>query len=243
MRRSVWLFIFVSNSAFASACPAGFTGIEMPSSIVLGPRCANGTIDLGEVVTNCDTSSLSCVPELACAIATGLHVRDTVSVPLYSVQYTERAIHIAQNDITCYANLIEGNAPGLNVLIDDTIYLATSLHKCMAVNISGTVNVAMPAENAVAWYGMVGDSSIVATSQCGETWGANGQTRNAIGVSETVSNHKYCWCRILSPVLSSWAFSATMDNGAACETTCGQSCAQNFKNNAEFRRALIDSMN
>ncbi|MBR2393073.1 MAG: hypothetical protein IKB05_01110 [Alphaproteobacteria bacterium] len=64
--------------------------------------------------------------------------------------------------------------------------------------------------------------------------------------SDTLLNYGggyYCWCRMISPAVSSWFSSNFEDNDDyICATNCSLACAELVRDDAEFRSALFTTV-
>ncbi|HIS71159.1 MAG TPA: hypothetical protein IAD02_04225 [Candidatus Enterousia intestinigallinarum] len=72
----------------------------------------------------------------------------------------------------------------------------------------------------------------------GNTTGTTSGTLSASGVP---SENSYCWCKIVSPAISSsWVFYSSM--GSSCPNGCSSMCAGTIYNNATFRKNLFSGL-
>ena len=70
---------------------------------------------------------------------------------------------------------------------------------------------------------------------------ALGDTADSITVSRS-SAGQYCWCKMLSPVVSKWVYMGDKGAAASCEQGCGSNCKTAMSGEAvAYRRVLIQS--
>ena len=76
---------------------------------------------------------------------------------------------------------------------------------------------------------------------CSSRGGSTGTTAAFLPASSTnSSNNIYCWCKMVSPAVSSWVFFRDLP-GADCYTHCGYNCAYAI-NDASFRSGMFGSL-
>ena len=68
----------------------------------------------------------------------------------------------------------------------------------------------------------------------------NGETNYVTG-SERYG--RYCWCRLIHPVSSLWVYGgASYGSASSCASDCVAYCGRGFRDNADYRTGLIDSI-
>ena len=75
---------------------------------------------------------------------------------------------------------------------------------------------------------------------CTGTSGAVKETSDTLSIQGA---GYYCWCRMISPAVSSWFYSSFEDNDDyICATSCSLVCAELVRDDAEFRSALFTTV-
>lgn len=244
MCKYVCVLLFFSSAAFGAVCPTGYVPVDWPANIKLSPVCNSDTVDLGVVDTECHDDTLICTQGLLCGAARKIKTADGGHATLYSNMHTSHAVHVSFGDATCYANLVAGKSDaGLHVQMDDVVYHTADLHQCrLKVNVSAAYEVKTPDNNSVSWSGKIAGVDFTSWAHCSSDYSSVGNTKNYLGVSTTTNDNRYCWCRMMVPVLSSWVYAASYSSGADCEQSCATSCASSFSGNSTFRSAIISGI-
>ena len=83
-------------------------------------------------------------------------------------------------------------------------------------------------------YGTV--SGIATCNSTAGNWGtAHGEYNNVFTLG---TNGVNCWCRMLSPVRSSWIAGLVASTEQYCASICADNCGLNIRSVQEFRRAM-----
>ena len=78
---------------------------------------------------------------------------------------------------------------------------------------------------------------------CSSTEGASRHaTATELDMSSTVDENLNCWCKMVSPAVSSWVFLISLPSAGACAMGCAFSCAFNARIIPSFRSALFGSL-
>ena len=82
-----------------------------------------------------------------------------------------------------------------------------------------------------------------------ELTAANQTAWNTAFTASTVSNYKYCWCKISNLAINNekinpgnsnyWVYNRVHGSSELCATNCADRCALNIKDTASFRKALL----
>ena len=122
---------------------------------------------------------------------------------------------------------------------------AHAVTKCVALNSSTTCTID-DYERHTDWastcttYGV--STPVSGIGICSSTDGGSGyQTATELDTSNTPDDNKYCWCRMISPAVSRWVYSAAPAN-IYCARTCANNCAINLYFYAGFRSRLFGSL-
>ena len=65
-------------------------------------------------------------------------------------------------------------------------------------------------------------------------------TSDELSFSSTLDDNKYCWCRLLVPLVSSWvALGQGGRTYTECAMSCASGCAIQLRTNSSFKNALL----
>ncbi len=122
---------------------------------------------------------------------------------------------------------------------------AQAVTKCVALNSSTTCTID-DYKNHTDWastcttYGV--STPVSGIGICSSTDGGSGyQTATELDTSSTPDDNKYCWCRMISPAVSRWVYSAAPAT-IYCDRYCANNCATNLYFYPAFRRVLFGSL-
>ena len=123
---------------------------------------------------------------------------------------------------------------------------ASAVTKCVKLSSSTTCSYVNPGTYVVDWTSNCTSSgtsvAISGISQCSSTSGSSvGQKATALKISGGTDD-KYCWCKMVSPAVSSWVFLAALGSASACAHDCAYACAYSAANSASFRSALFSGL-
>ena len=124
---------------------------------------------------------------------------------------------------------------------------AYAVTKCVKLSSSTTCSYVDPGTSVVDWTSNCTSSgtsvAISGISQCSSTRGSsNGQKATALEISGGTDD-KYCWCKMVSPAVSSWVFNADGYGSASyCAHYCAGDCATYAANDASIRSALFSGL-
>ena len=87
------------------------------------------------------------------------------------------------------------------------------------------------------------DIEIQGVAFCGsQEGGSMGTTSETVTISSTSDNNKHCWCKMVSPAVSSWVFSYSFTSAGLCASNCARSCGANARSYAAFRSGLFSGL-
>ena len=93
------------------------------------------------------------------------------------------------------------------------------------------------------WSATCGGIEIQGVVFCSSTnAGSVGTTTEKIVATAENEDNKYCWCKMVSPAVSSWVYGGSFTNGAACANKCAYHCAETTKNSSAFRSGLFSGL-
>ncbi len=101
---------------------------------------------------------------------------------------------------------------------------ASAVTKCVKLSSSTTCSYVNPGTYVVDWTSNCTSSgtsvAISGISQCSSTSGSSvGQKATALKISGGTDD-KYCWCKMVSPAVSSWVFSTGDGSASGCAISC-----------------------
>lgn len=124
---------------------------------------------------------------------------------------------------------------------------AYAVTKCVKLSSSTTCSYVDPGTYVVDWTSNCTSSgtsvAISGISQCSSTSGSSvGQKATALEISGGTDD-KYCWCKMVSPAVSSWVFVYGYGSASGCADGCALDCAYYVAGtNAAFRSALFSGL-
>ena len=119
---------------------------------------------------------------------------------------------------------------------------AYAVTKCVKLTPSTTCTTS--SGNGSNWSATCGGIEIQGVAFCGSRKGGSMGTKSeTVTTSSTSDNNKYCWCKMVSPAVSSWVFSFSYTDAGSCATTCAYGCALGAgQTNSAFRSALFSGL-
>ena len=93
------------------------------------------------------------------------------------------------------------------------------------------------------WSATCGGIEIQGVAFCGSRNGGSiGTKSETVTTSSTSDNNKYCWCKMVSPAVSSWVFSFSYTDAGSCANNCATNCGINARGNSAWRSALFSGL-
>ena len=78
---------------------------------------------------------------------------------------------------------------------------------------------------------------------CSSTMGTSTYaTATELDTSSTADANVNCWCRMTSPAVSRWVFTASAPSAGDCAQSCTAACAEHVQGAASCRSALFGSL-
>ena len=97
--------------------------------------------------------------------------------------------------------------------------------------------------NGSNWSTTCGGIAIQGVTLCGsQDGGSPGKTSETVTTSSTSDNNKYCWCKMVSPAVSSWVFLISNTSAGDCAYACATNCAISAQHSSAFRSALFSGL-
>ena len=93
------------------------------------------------------------------------------------------------------------------------------------------------------WSATCGGIAIQGVVFCGsQKGGSKGETSETVTTSTTSDDNKYCWCKMVSPAVSSWVFNRSLSSAGYCAGNCAYYCAYDARYNSDLRSALFSGL-
>ena len=127
-----------------------------------------------------------------------------------------------------------------------TIPPVSAVTKCVKLSSSTTCSHVNPGTYVVDWTSNCTSSgtsvAISGISQCSSTSGSSvGQKATVLKISGGTDD-KYCWCKMVSPAVSSWVFANDGGSASNCARNCAAYCASRAAIIASFRSVLFSGL-
>ena len=119
---------------------------------------------------------------------------------------------------------------------------AYAVTKCVKLTSSTTCTTF--SGNGSNWSATCGGIEIQGVAFCGSRKGGSmGATTESVTISSTSDNNKYCWCKMVSPAVSSWVFyNYSSTTAGYCAYNCAYDCATGARNYSALRSALFSGL-
>ncbi len=93
------------------------------------------------------------------------------------------------------------------------------------------------------WSATCGGIEIQGVAFCGSQNGGSAGTKSeTVTTSLTSDDNKHCWCKMVSPAVSSWVFGYSGAAAGFCANRCASDCADRARNPSAFRSALFSGL-
>ena len=120
---------------------------------------------------------------------------------------------------------------------------AYAVTKCVKLTPSTTCTSSSGAFGQSNWSATCGGIEIQGVAFCGsQNGGSIGATSESVTTSSTSDDNKYCWCKMVSPAVSSWVFNVSAESAGACAYLCAYNCAGRARSVSDFRSALFSGL-
>ena len=118
---------------------------------------------------------------------------------------------------------------------------AYAVTKCVKLTSSTTCTTF--SANGSNWSATCGGIKIQGVAFCGsQKGGSAGATTESVTISSTSDYNKNCWCKMVSPAVSSWVFNTSTESAGACAYNCAYDCATGARNYSALRSALFSGL-
>ena len=117
---------------------------------------------------------------------------------------------------------------------------AYAVTKCVKLTSSTTCTSNYGSTGQSNWAATCGGIEIQGVAFCGsQNGGSTGTKSETVTTSSTSDNNKYCWCKMVSPAVSSWVFFYTRTSAGGCANGCAYNCAHGALHDSDFRSGLF----
>ena len=122
-----------------------------------------------------------------------------------------------------------------------SISSAYAVTKCVKLTSSTTcTNDSASGSN---WSMTCGGIKIQGVAFCGsQKGGSSGETSETVTTSLTSDDNRNCWCKMVSPAVSSWVYSRGYADAGSCAYDCAYVCANRAERYSDFRSALFSGL-
>ena len=119
---------------------------------------------------------------------------------------------------------------------------AYSVTKCVKLTPSTTCTSYSGNYSQSNWSMTCGGIEIQGVAFCGsQDGGSIGTKSETVTTSSTSDNNQYCWCKMVSPAVSSWVYRSGLSAGT-CARYCASYCANYTQVISAFRSALFSGL-
>ena len=119
---------------------------------------------------------------------------------------------------------------------------AYAVTKCVKLTSSTTCTSPSGEAGQSNWSATCGGIAIQGVAFCGsQNGGSTGTKSETVTISSTSDDNKNCWCKMVSPAVSSWVFSYSFSSAGDC-SRCAVSCWANARSYAAFRSGLFSEL-
>lgn len=126
---------------------------------------------------------------------------------------------------------------------------ANAIRRCVALDASLSKCSADGYDGRVEWTGDCitngVDAHLYGVSACSSMGvpAENSILRSELSFdSNNVDNNKNCWCRILMPAVSNWAYAGAFPNTDDCVLQCANECAYHVRANDDVKFSMMIQM-
>ncbi len=119
---------------------------------------------------------------------------------------------------------------------------AYAVTKCVKLTPSTTCKSSSGATGQSNWSVTCGGIEIQGVAFCGSQNGSYGAKSETVTTSSTSDDNKHCWCKMVSPAVSSWVFSYSYPYAGTCATSCAGYCASRAQLVSVFRSGLFSGL-
>ena len=118
---------------------------------------------------------------------------------------------------------------------------AYAVTKCVKLTSSTTCT--SPSGNGSNWSVTCGGIEIQGVAFCGSQSGVSIGTKSEnVTTSSNSDDNKHCWCKMVSPAVSSWVFYVSITSAGGCVDGCAYACAYGAQHSSALRSGLFSGL-
>lgn len=131
----------------------------------------------------------------------------------------------------------------VSLLVVLTIPAYGAVSKCTALGDSSS-SCTFGSGTGLDWSGSCTTAGVSASltgiAICAETSASFANTTNELSLSSTLDDNLYCWCKLITPLVSAWvAIGQGGRTYSECAMNCAGSCATNLRTNSSLKNTLL----
>ncbi len=122
-----------------------------------------------------------------------------------------------------------------------------TLHQCVGLNAHMVCSGDVDCYNVSDCVVDCGGERVRLVGQCAAVSGVADSTFvEDLQISDTVADNVFCWCMMVSPVVSKWVLRYEYSSGGTCLTYCARGCANGFLfdegTDMNYRQAVLENL-
>ncbi len=115
--------------------------------------------------------------------------------------------------------------------------------KCVKLTSSTMCTTPSGAQDQSNWSATCGGIAIQGVAFCGSQKGSSaGVKSKTVTTSSNSDDNRNCWCKMVSPAVSSWVFNVSAESAGACAYLCAYNCAGRARSVSDFRSGLFSGL-
>ena len=120
---------------------------------------------------------------------------------------------------------------------------AYAVTKCVKLTPSTTCTSSSGAYGQSNWSATCGGVSVSGVAFCGsQKENSDNATTDAVTTSTTRDDNRHCWCKMVSPAVTSWVSYGPRESAGSCAYDCAYNCASSARGNSAWRSALFSGL-
>ena len=120
---------------------------------------------------------------------------------------------------------------------------AYAVTKCVKLTSSTTCTSPSGEAGQSNWSVNCGGIAVQGVAFCGsQKGGSAGETSETVTISSNSDDNKHCWCKMVSPAVSSWVSYFSFSSAGDCARICAGRCEYGAQYSSAFRSALFSGL-
>ena len=125
--------------------------------------------------------------------------------------------------------------------------LGADVHQCVGLDSTKVCSGSISCYNVSGCMVDCGGESVRLVGRCSAMSGvADSTVVDDLQISETLASNAFCWCMMVSPVVSKWVLRYKYGSGSSCLKLCSRGCANGFLYNSgtdmNYRQAVLGNL-